>query len=58
MKVSELQGAELDKRLTDIVVNVCDVIGCKDCHLKWDNTCSAVELQGKLLSVYGDEIDD
>lgn len=40
---------DLHFRLKNIIINTCNKIGCKDCDLKWDNSCSATELQNKIL---------
>ena len=44
--MSELK--DLNERLTTIIIGTCNTIGCKDCGLKWDDTCSATDLQNKI----------
>lgn len=41
----------LHNRLKNIIINTCNEIGCKDCDLKWDNSCSAIELQNKIFDI-------
>ncbi|ENC6724226.1 hypothetical protein [Vibrio harveyi] len=38
----------LQTRLGVIIANTCNTIGCDDCDLKWDDGCSATDLQGKI----------
>ena len=40
---------DLQNRHREIVINTCNKIGCKNCDLKWDDGCSAIELQNKIL---------
>ena len=44
--MSELK--DLNERLTNIIIGTCNTIGCKDCGLKWDDTCSATDLQNRI----------
>lgn len=39
---------ELENRLKDVILNVCNKIGCNNCGLKWDDGCSATELQDRI----------
>ena len=38
-------------RLKDIIINTCNKIGCADCGLKWDDGCSATELDGQIMDI-------
>lgn len=42
---------QLNDRYTRIIVNTCNVIGCKDCDLKWDGGCSSSELQSQIMDL-------
>lgn len=42
---------ELNARLKDIIINTCNKIGCKDCDLKWDDTCQAVAVQNEIYEL-------
>jgi hypothetical protein len=35
---------DLRERLKDVIVNTCNTVGCANCGLKWDDGCSATEL--------------
>ena len=41
---------DLHNRQRDIILNTCNKIGCKDCDLKWEDSCSANELQNKIYN--------
>jgi hypothetical protein len=49
MQMNELD--KLNERLTNIIHNTCNKIGCDNCDLKWDDGCSATELQGKIMDI-------
>jgi hypothetical protein len=51
MKYSE----ELRIRLKDVIINTCNKVGCKDCSLKWEGGCVAVDLENRL---YDSEIQE
>jgi len=38
---------EIQSRLKDTILNTCNKIGCDKCDLKWEDSCSALELQNK-----------
>lgn len=38
-------------RLRNVIVNTCNKIGCKNCDLKWADTCQALELQSKEMEL-------
>lgn len=38
-------------RLKNIIVNTCNRIGCDNCDLKWDDGCSATELDGRIMDI-------
>ena len=42
---------DLQERLRNVILNTCNVVGCKDCGLKWDDGCSATELQNNIDSL-------
>lgn len=42
---------DLENRLTNVIKNYCNAIGCRDCPLKWDEGCSATELQDKIYEL-------
>lgn len=53
MKESE----ELRERLKVVIQSTCNKIGCKNCDLKWPTSCSAVDLELKILEAeYKEEI--
>lgn len=40
---------DLNKRMTNIVLEFCNKLGCGNCGLEWPGGCSAIELQGKIM---------
>lgn len=42
---------DLENRLTSVINNYCNTIGCRECPLKWDKGCSASELQSKIMEL-------
>jgi hypothetical protein len=38
----------LRSRLKKIIIEVCNVIGCDNCDLKFGENCSALDLQDKI----------
>jgi hypothetical protein len=42
---------DLQRRIKHIINNYCNAIGCKDCPLKWDESCSAIELQNEEMEL-------
>lgn len=42
---------EMRNRLGRIIVGTCNRIGCKNCDLKWDNGCSATELENQIYNI-------
>jgi hypothetical protein len=46
------QIKDLESRLTSIVVNTCNVVGCDNCGLKFggfdSDECSATDLQNRI----------
>lgn len=50
------QQIRLEEKLKDLILNVCNEIGCKNCHYKWEtdvdgNSCRADELQDELMKI-------
>jgi len=41
----------LNDRLRNVIVNTCNKVGCKDCGLKWDDGCSATELEIQIMDL-------
>jgi len=39
---------DLHTRLSVVIKNNCNTLGCDNCDLKWDEGCSATDLQGKI----------
>lgn len=39
---------ELNKRLRDIIKDVCNKIGCKNCDLDYGDGCAASDLQNRI----------
>jgi len=39
---------DLRERFKNLIVNTCNKIGCKNCHLEWKGGCPATELQDKI----------
>jgi hypothetical protein len=42
---------DLRERWRIVITQTCNVIGCKDCDLKWDGSCSSNELQKKIIVI-------
>jgi len=42
-------SSEIEDRLRNIIVNVCNKIGCKNCDIKWEGGCQAVILNNELV---------
>ena len=51
MEINTGNKQELHQRLKNIILNTCNKVGCKDCGLKWDNGCSATELEAKIIEI-------
>lgn len=41
----------LHERQKHTILNTCNVIGCKDCDLKWEGGCSSIELQDQIMDL-------
>lgn len=54
--MTELQ--DLIARQTQIIKTVCNVVGCKDCGLKWDSGCSSTDLQDRIIDIEMQEYKD
>lgn len=39
---------DLQFRLSKVIKDTCNTLGCDNCDLKWDDGCSATDLQGKI----------
>lgn len=42
---------DLERRLSDVINNTCNTIGCDNCGLKWDDGCSATELDSRIVAI-------
>lgn len=48
---------DLRDRSRDIIISVCNTIGCKYCHLRWDDengkkvSCSSIELENQIADI-------
>jgi hypothetical protein len=46
---------DLNRRLTNVIINTCNQIGCDNCDLKWEEDgreqCSATSLQDKIFNI-------
>jgi hypothetical protein len=44
-------------RSRDIIISVCNTIGCADCHLRWNDengnkgSCSSAELESQIADI-------
>lgn len=47
--MSELQ--DLEERLRCIIQSTCNAVGCDGCDLKWEDGCSATELQNRIMAI-------
>lgn len=45
----------LQNRLRDVIKTRCHSVGCKGCDLKWDDGCSATELDGQIMDLEMDK---
>lgn len=43
-------------RLRDVIHNTCNTVGCKECDLKWEGGCSAIDLQGRIMDIEMEEV--
>ena len=41
----------LRDRLRDLIHNVCNTIGCKNCDLSWGSECSATDLDRRIMEI-------
>lgn len=46
---SELEDLKI--RLKNVIVGTCNTVGCENCGLKWDDGCSATELDCKIMDI-------
>lgn len=46
----------LEDRLRSVIHNTCNTIGCKDCGLKHNDGCAALDLQDKIIDIELSEI--
>ena len=49
-----------EEQLKSLILNTCNVVGCKDCGLKWEkdsdgNSCRSDYLVGKISNDYNKE---
>lgn len=53
--ITDNQIEELNQRLSMVIKETCNTIGCDKCGLKWNEgaleKCSATELQGKIFDL-------
>jgi hypothetical protein len=49
---------ELRIRLRDVITNTCNTVGCRDCDLKWDDGCSATDLEGRIYEAERQEYEN
>lgn len=42
---------QLHERQRQIIIGTCNTIGCKDCHLKWEDGCASSELQNQIMDI-------
>lgn len=45
------QLKELEDRLRNVIHSTCNSIGCKNCDLKYDDGCSATDLQNEIADL-------
>ena len=48
-KVSELE--ELRETSRNLIINTCNIIGCKDCAYKWEGGCSSTEIEARIMEI-------
>ena len=49
---------ELRIRLRDVITGTCNTVGCRDCGLKWDNGCSATDLEDRIYKAERQEYEN
>jgi hypothetical protein len=49
---------ELRIRLRDVITNTCNTVGCRDCDLKWDDGCSATDLEDRIYEAELEEYEN
>lgn len=49
------QMKDLQGRLRDVIQTRCNTVGCRDCDLKWEDGCSATELDGQVYELIMEE---
>lgn len=42
---------DLETRLSVVIQNTCNTVGCDNCDLKWDDSCTAMDLQGRIHDI-------
>ena len=47
--MTELEDLQIRMRV--VVLETCNAIGCTNCDLKWDDGCSATDLQNKIMDL-------
>jgi hypothetical protein len=48
---NEIEINQLRERSRDVIINVCNEIGCKNCNLKWDGGCASSDLENKIAEL-------
>jgi hypothetical protein len=43
------------ERLGSVIRDYCNTHGCENCGLKWDDGCSATDLQDKIMDIEMEE---
>lgn len=49
---------DLQARLKSVIIGTCNKIGCKNCDLKFEGGCSAIELESRIMDIELMEIDE
>jgi len=47
---------DLRERLKSVIVGTCNTEGCNNCGLKWDDGCSATELEHQIMLIEMKEV--
>lgn len=45
----------LRERMKAVVIETCNRIGCKECGLKWEGSCSALILESQIMDIEFEE---
>ena len=49
--LNAVDDKQLKERHRSIIINTCNVVGCKDCDLKWEGGCASSYLQEQIMEI-------